>query len=163
MNMLIETLQHASTNTYSWAIVGMIAAVTLFSLYKWRTCPYLGHTKSITQDESYRQLDQPFVAGARFVVVMLAGIAAILTGLALVSEQINPLLALLLIVAGVFTVQVEPALLNIQESVTRLVSAQCQGHDATAAAEERLRYAHLWLVTANFILLVAVILALLAF
>jgi hypothetical protein len=163
MNMLIETLQQASANPYSWAIVGLIAAVWLFSVYKWRTCPYLCRTITISQDESHEQLDRPFVAGARFVVVMLAGITAIVAGLGLVSHQVNPPLALLLIVVGVFAVQIEPALLQIEESVARLVSAQCQGPDPVTAAEERLRHAHLWLVTANFTILVAVVLTLLAF
>jgi hypothetical protein len=163
MNMLIETLQQVANSPYSWGVVALIAAVALFSLYKWRACPYLCHTKAISLDESHEQLDRPFVAGPRFVVVMLAGIAAIVTGLGLVSHQVNPPLALLLIVAGVIAVQIEPALLRIEESVARVVTAQCQGPDAVAAAEERLRYAHLWLVTANFTILVAVVLTLLAF
>ena len=163
MNMLIETLQQVANSPYSWGVVALIAAVALFSLYKWRACPYLCHTKAISLDESHEQLDRPFVAGPRFVVVMLAGIAAIVTGLGLVSHVVNPPLALLLIVAGVIAVQIEPALLRIEESVARVVTAQCQGPDAVAAAEERLRYAHLWLVTANFTILVAVVLTLLAF
>ena len=163
MNMLIETLQQVANSPYSWGVVALIAAVALFSLYKWRACPYLCRTRAISLDESHEQLDRPFVAGPRFVVVMLAGIAAIVTGLGMVSHVVNPPLALLLIVAGVFAVQVEPALLRIQESVARVVSAQCEGPDAVTAAEERLRYAHLWLVTANFTILVAVVLTLLAF
>jgi hypothetical protein len=163
MSMLIQTLHQASANPDSWIIVGLIAAVALFSVYKWRACPYLCHTKSISLDESLRQQDHPFAAGPRFVLVMSAGIAAILIGLSLVSQQVNPLLALLLIVAGVFAVHFEPALLGMQDSVRRVVSAQCQGPEAVAAAEERLRYAHIWLVGANFILLIAVVLVLLAF
>jgi uncharacterized membrane protein YfcA len=163
MNMLIQTLQQASANPYSWAIVAMLALVTLYSIYKWRACPYLCHVKEISADESRAQHERPFVAGARFVVVMLVGIAAIVTGLGLVAHQINPPLALLLVVAGVFTVQIEPALLRIRESISRLVSAHYEGPDAITAAEERLSYAHLWLVTANVTLLAAVVLALLAF
>ena len=163
MNMLIVTLQQASANPYSWGIVGLIGAVAPFSYYKWRACPYLCHTKAISLDESHQQLNRSFVAGPRFVVVMLVGIAAIVTGLGMVSHEVNPLLALMLIVAGVFAVQIEPALLRIQESVARLVSAQCEGADAVTAAEERLRYAHLSLVTANFTIMIAVVLALLAF
>lgn len=163
MNMLIETLQQVANSPYSWGVVALIAAVALFSFYNWRACPYLCHTKAISLEDSRKQLDRPFAAGPRFVVVMLAGIAAILTGLGLIAHQVNPPLALLLIVAGVFAVQIEPAGLHIQESVARVVTAQSQGADAVAAAEERLRYAHLWLVTANFTILVAVVLALLAF
>ena len=109
MNMLIVTLQQASANPYSWGIVGLIGAVALFSYYKWRACPYLCHTKAISLDESHQQLNRSFVAGPRFVVVMLVGIAAIVTGLGMVSHEVNPLLALMLIVAGVFAVQIEPA------------------------------------------------------
>jgi hypothetical protein len=144
-------------------VVALIAAVALFSLYKWRACPYLCHTKAISPEDSREQLDRPFVAGPRFVIVMLAGIAAIVTGLGMVSHVVNPPLALLLIVTGVFAVQVEPALLQIQKSVARLVTAQFEGADTVTAAEERLRYAHLWLVTANFTILAAVVLTLLAF
>ncbi len=163
MNMLIETLQQASANPYSWGIVGLIALVAAISLIKFRTCPYLHRTIEISPSESQSQVDQPFVAGPRFVIVMLAGIAAILTGLSMVSQQVDPLLALLLIVLGVFAVQIEPAMLRIRESVARLVAAQVQGSDQVAAAEERLRYAHIWLVTANITILCCVVLALLAF
>ncbi len=163
MNMLIETLHQVANSPYSWGVVALIAAVALFSLFNWRACPYLCHTKAISLEDSRKQLNRPFVAGPHFVVVMLAGIAAILTGLGMISHVVNPPLALLLIVAGVIAVQIEPALLRIQESVARVVSAQCEGPDAVTAAEERLRYAHLWLVTANFTILVAVVLTLLAF
>lgn len=163
MSMLIHTLQLASANPYSWAIVGLIAAVALFSVYKWRNCGYRCHTKAISLDESRRQLDRPFTAGPRFVIVMLAGITAILIGLGLVSHQVNPLLALLLIVAGVFAVHLEPAVLRIHEAAARVISAQCQGPGAVSAAEERLRYAHIWLVVANFALFIAAALVLLAF
>ncbi len=163
MNMLIETLQQVANSPYSWGVVALIGAVALFSFYQWRACPYLCRTKAISLEESRKRLDRPFVAGPQFVVVMLAGIAAMLTGLGLVAHVVNPPLALLLIVAGVVAVQIAPALLHIQESVARVVTAQCQGPDAVAAAEERLRYAHLWLVTANFTILIAVVLTLLAF
>lgn len=163
MTALIETLQQASANPNAWVLVALIALVTAISVYKWRSCPYLGRTKNISQGESQAQVERPFVAGPRFVIVMLAGIAAMMIGLTLVSRGVTPLLALLLIVVGVFAVQTEPALLQIRESVTRLIAAKVQGPDQVAAAEERLRYAHIWLVTANFTLLMAVILALLAF
>jgi hypothetical protein len=163
MNSLISTLHEAGTNPYAWTIVGLIAVFVLFSVYKWRTCPYLRRTSEISLDESQRQLDRAFSAGPRFVIVMLAGIAAILAGLTLFSRQIDPLLALLLIAAGVFAVHLEPALLRIQEAALRVVSAQCQGPDAIAVAEERLRYAYIWLVVANVALFFAVIIVLLAF
>lgn len=163
MTALIETLQRASANPYAWVIVGLIALVAAISVYKWRTCPYLCGTIDIGQDESQARVDRPFVAGPRFVIVMLTGIAAMVVGLTLVSREVNPLLALLLIVVGVFAVQTEPAMLRIREATERLVAAQIQGPDQVAAAAERLRYAHIWLVTANFTLLLAVVLALLAF
>ena len=163
MNMLIQTLHQASANPYSWAIAGLIAMVTLFSVYKWYACPYLCRTKAISPEESHQQLNRSFAAGPRFVVVMLGGIAAMLVGLSLVSREVYPLLALLLIAVGVFAVHLEPALLRLQDSALRVISAQCQGPEAIAAAEDRLRYAHISLVGANFTLLGAVVLVLLAF
>ena len=163
MNMLIETLQRASANPWSWGVVALIGAVAMFYLYQWRTCPYLCHRRQITPEESAVQLDQPFVAGPRFVVVMLAGIASVLAGLAMVSYEANPPLALLLIVLGVFAVKTEPALLQLRESVNRVVAAQLQGPEAVSAAEERLNSAHLWMVATNFLILFAAIAALLAF
>lgn len=163
MKMLVETLGAIGNSPYAWAIVGLIAAAALFSLYQYYTCPYLCHRRDISAAESAESLDRPFVAGARFVVVMLAGIAAILAGLTMISREVNPPLALLLIVAGVFAVQIEPAILRIQEAVNRVVAAHAQGPDAISAAEERLRTAHLWLVMTSFAILIAVVLALLAF
>jgi hypothetical protein len=163
MNMLVDTLHQVGESPYSWAIVGLIAAATLFSLFKFRTCPYLHHTKAIPPEESAASLDRPFAAGPRFVLVMLAGIAAILTGLTMLSHEINPPLALLFIVFGVFAVQIEPALLQIQEAVKRVTAAHAQGPEAITAAEDRLRNAHVWLVMTSFTILIAVVLALLAF
>jgi len=163
MNMLVDTLHAAGDNPYSWAIVGLIAAATLFSLYQFYTCPYLCRTRQISDEESAASLDRPFAAGPRFAVVMLAGIAAILAGLTMLSREANPPLALLLIVLGVFAVQIEPALLQIQEAVKRVAAAHAQGPEAIAAAEDRLRNAHIWLVMTSFTILIAVVLALLAF
>ena len=155
----------ASGSTSSTVTKGrtLIAIVTGISLMKWRLCPYLHRTKDITEGESQARLDQPFVAGPRFVLIMLAGIVAIIAGLAMVSQQVSPTLALLLIVLGVFAVQIEPAVLRIRESVDRVVAAQVQGPDQIAAAEERLRYAHIWLVSTNLMILIAAVLALLSF
>lgn len=163
MKNLIGTLQQASANPYSWVIVALIGLVAAISLYKFRNCPYLAGTKKISDSEIQAEVDQPFVAGARFVVIMLAGILAILIGLSMVSQQVTPILALLLIVLGVFAVQIEPALLRLRESVARVVVAQVQGPDQIAAARERLRYSHIWLVAANVMILFCVVLALLAF
>ena len=134
MNPLIDSLRQAGSNPYSWATAGLILAVALYSLYHWRTCPYLNHTKQVSPAESQAEVDRPFVAGPRFVVVILAGLGAVFAGLGMVSHQVNPPLALLLVVAGVFAVQIEPALLNIRESVARLVSAHREGPEAIAAA-----------------------------
>jgi hypothetical protein len=163
VNPLIDSLQEAAATPYSWAIAGLILAVALHTVYRWRSCPYLNHTKAISPAESRAELDRPFVAGPRFVLVMLAGLGAIFAGLFMVSHQVDPPLALLLIVAGVFAVQIEPALLHVRESVARLVSAHLEGPDAVAAAEERLRYAHIGMVTTNVVILIALVLILLAF
>lgn len=163
MNMLSETLRSVGGNPYSWVIVGLIAAAALYSVYQFYRCPFLCRTRRISPEESARSDDRPFAAGPRFIAVMLCGIAAILAGLTMISRDANPPLALLLIVFGVFAVQVEPAVLQIRESVKRVMAAQTEGPEAVAAAESRLRDAHLWLVITNVTILVAVVLALLAF
>lgn len=163
MTMLVDALHAAAVNPYSWAVVGLIALATLYSLYRLRTCSYLHRTRHISPEESEASLSRPFAAGPRFVIVMLAGITAILAGLWMILREVNPPVALLSIVLGVFAVQVEPALLQIQEAEKRVVAAQLQGSEAIATAEGRLRDAHVWLVMTSFTILIAVVLALLAF
>jgi len=163
MNMLIETLHQVGTNPYSWVVVALIAAVALFSLYHWLRCPYLNHRREITRTDLAAESDRPFVAGPRFVIVMLAGIGAIFTGLGMILHHLYPPLALLLIVVGVLAVQIEPALLRIRGAVTRLIGAQLEGPEAVASAEERLRYAHIGVVSTSFVILFAAVLGLLAF
>jgi hypothetical protein len=163
MKMLVDTLHAAGDNPYSWAIVGLIGTVAAANIYKYRTCPYLCRTKTITPEESAAAIVRPFAAGPRFILVMLAGIGAILAGLTMLSSEANPPLALLLIVLGVFAVQSEPALLRVQDAVDHVVAAQSQGAEAIAAAEERLRYAHVWMSVTTVSILVAVVLLLLAF
>lgn len=163
MTLLVDALHAAAADPYSWVVVGLIGAAALFSLYKLRTSPYLHGTRSFPAGESQASLNRPFAAGPRFVVVMLAGIAAILTGLWMILREVNPPVALLSIVVGVFAVQVEPALLQIQEAVQRIAAARNQGAEAIAAAEDRLRDAYRWLVMISFTILIAVVAALLAF
>lgn len=163
MKMLIDSLQQVSADPYSWGVVALLGGAAGFNVYHWLRCPYLCHSQVISPEESRESLDRPFVAGPRFVIVMLAGIASILAGIAMVSRGMNPPLALLLIAGGVFAVQTEPGLLRIQEAARRVVAAQLEGAGAISSAEDRLRQAHLGMVTASVGTLVAVILALLAF
>lgn len=163
MNMLVDALHAAAANPYSWGVVGLIGATTLYSMYLLRTCPYLHRTRLISAEESESSLNRPFAAGPRFVVVMLAGIAAILIGLWMILREVNTQVALLIIVVGVFAVQVEPVLLNVQEAMKRVSAAQRQGSEAIAAAEDRLRDAYGWLLLTSLTILIAVVLALLAF
>lgn len=163
MTRLVDALHEAAVNPWSWAVVVLIAVATLVGLYQFRTCSHLHGTRTFSPEESQASLDRPFAAGPRFVVVMLAGIAAILAGLWMILREVNPPVALLTIVVGVFAVQIEPVLLQIQECAKRIVAAQNQGPEAIAAAEDRLRDAYVWLVMTSFTILIAVVAALLAF
>lgn len=163
MNMLVETLGRASEHPLVWVAIMLIALNGLVAAYRWHSCPYLCGRAHVTQEVAQARLMQPFMAGPAFFVVMLGGIAAILAGLGLIDRAIEPVYGLLLVIAGVFVVQVEPARMKLRESLDRVVAAGHLGPEAIATARTRLRAGHLWLVSLNFVLAGAMTLGLVAF
>ena len=163
MNMLVETLDKASAHPAIWIGICLIAAHGIVAFWQWRTCPYICGRALISREEAMARLSNPFLAGPRFFATMLAGIAAVLAGLALIDADIEPVYALLLVIAGVFVVQTEPARLRISEAIARVVAAEAAGTEAVQIAQKRLRDSHLWFVSLNFILALAMAAGVLAF
>lgn len=163
MKMLVETLDKAGADPLVWAAVGLIAVHGVFAAWQWRRCPYLCRTARITRAEAEAKLRNPFIAGPRFFLTMLAGIAALLVGLVLVEAGRDPGYALLIVIAGVFVVQIEPARLRLSEAVARVVASEAAGPEQVLIAHKRLRDSHLWFVALNFVLVMAMVAGLAAF
>lgn len=163
MNMLLETLGEVGQHGLTWAVIGLLAVLAVGRLYGWLACPYSCRTVTISREAAQAALMRPLIVGPRYVLAMIAGIGAMLAGLAMISQGQHPALAFALVVAGVFVVQTEPARLRLHEAVTRTIAAELSGPEAQAAAHERLRYSHLWLVSLHFLLLGGVTAGVLAF
>lgn len=163
MKMLVDTLDHASGEPLVWGAVGLIAAHGLVAAYRWIRCPYLCGTARISREEAEAKLNHPFLAGPRFFVTMLVGIAALVVGLVMIDAGRAPAYALLMIIAGVFVVQTEPARLRISEAVARVIASEAAGPEQVMIAHKRLRDSHLWFVAVNFVLVVAMVAGLAAF
>lgn len=163
MNMLIETLGMVSRDPLAWAGVGLMLLLGLVSAWQWVACPHLCGRAVVDPTEARTRIDRPFVAGPGFFLAMLAGIAAILTGLGLISAAVQPVNAFLLVLVGVYIVQTTPIRLRIREAVDRVIVAETEGADAVAIARDRLRSGHLYLVAMNLILAGTVSAGLLAF
>lgn len=163
MNALIETFAMVSEDPVTWLGVAAMVALGLGAAIHAYRCPYLRCTAEVSREDAIRRLDNPLMAGPRFLIVMLAGIAAILAGLGLVANGVYPANAFLLIVAGVYLVQTEPIRLSIRESTDRVIAAEAAGPEAAAAERERLRSGHVYHVFMNFALAALVSAGLLAF
>ncbi|MCL5775523.1 hypothetical protein M1105_00750 [Limibaculum sp. FT325] len=163
MKMLVDTLDQASNDPLVWGAVGLIALHGIGATVKWLRCPYLCRTAQITRDEAEARLRNPFIAGPRFFVVMLMGIAALVAGLVLIDAGRIPNYALLLVIAGVFVVQIEPARLRVSEAVARVVASEAATPEQMTIAHKRLRDSHLWFVALNFVLVIAMVAGLAAF
>lgn len=163
MNMLVDTLAKAGDHPSVWVAIGLIVAHGVFALVQWRTCPYCCGKAKITREEAEERMRSPFLAGPRFLVTMLAGIALVLSGLWLIDADIEPVYAFLLVIAGVFVIQIEPARLRLSESVARVVASETSGPEAMIIARKRLSDSHLWYVALNFVLAAGMTAGILAF
>lgn len=163
MKMLVETLDRASGDPLVWGAIGLIVLHGLVAAYKWFRCPYLCGTARISREEAQAKLRNPFLAGPRFFLTMLGGIAALVGGLVLIEAGREPGHALLLIMAGVFVVQIEPARLRLSEAVARVIACEAANPEQALIAHKRLRDSHLWFVALNFVLAIAMVAGLMAF
>ncbi|MEM1385884.1 MAG: hypothetical protein AAF713_18205 [Pseudomonadota bacterium] len=163
MKMLVSTLGMIGNEWLAWAAVGLLAALSAVPLYRFLHCPILAGTRKFTAEEAQDEIDSPFIAGPRFALGMLFGIGAIIAGLSLIAGDIVPVYGFLIVVAGVFVVQTEPARLRLREGQARAAAASLGGPEQQAEAADRLRYSHLFLITSHLAILVAVVAALLAF
>jgi hypothetical protein len=161
--MLVEELRALADDPLTWAAVPALAAFAGHALWHWRTCPLLDRTKHVTLAEAEAAVDQPRIAGPRFLVLMLLGIAATLAGLSFIAEGIYPTAAFYLLLAGVFVIQTEPARLQIREAELRVVAAERHGEDARRIAIERLETLNIWLLSLELAILAGVMGFLLAF
>lgn len=163
MNMLLEELARVAGNPLSWGAVAVLAAFAVYSVWHWRTCPLLRVGPNVTHTEAEAALNRPIAEGVRFLGLMLAGIALTLTALSFISLGIYPVVAFYMLLTGLFVIQTEPARRQIREAELRVVAAECQTEDVQEAALAQLRSGHQWLLTINFLLLLAAAVALLAF
>jgi len=163
VNMLLRELSALSSDPFAWGAVLLLASFAVYALWHWRVCPLLHERARIDRADAAAALERPLADGARFLLFMLGGIAATLTGLTFIAEGAYPTVAFYLLLAGLFVIQTEPARREVRQSELRVVAAELEGDEARHAALERLRSAHLWLVALHFLLLGGAATALLAF
>jgi len=163
MKMLVDTLDQASGEPLVWGAIALIAVHGIVAAVHWKSCPYLCGTARISREDAEARLKNPFLAGPRFFLMMLAGIAALVTGLLMIDHAIAPAFALMLVIAGVFVVQIEPARLRVSEAVARVIASEAAGPEQAMIAHKRLRDSHLWFVGLNFVLVIAMVAGLAAF
>jgi hypothetical protein len=165
MNMLLESLTMVADDPFAWGSVVLMGGFSVYAVYHRVTCPILrgdALPESMVAEAraAAREVPRP---GWRFGLLMMAGIAATVTGLSFVASGPAPTIAFYLLLAGVFVIQTEPVRLQIREAQDRAAATQHSNPDDHHAAVARLRASHMWLVWLNFLLLGATGTALLAF
>ncbi|MEO1773543.1 MAG: hypothetical protein AAFS07_01190 [Pseudomonadota bacterium] len=137
MNMLLETLNTVGSHPVPWIVVAFVILGALAVMRKRATCPHLRGTATVSYEEAKARLDQPFVAGAGYAFTIVIGIAAMVTGLAMIANSIAPVAAFVVLSAGIVTVQIAPHFLRLREGYDRVIAARAEGPDALAFARER--------------------------
>ncbi len=147
MNSLIDELHRLASDPIAWGAVPILAAFAIYAIWHRYSCPLLHRTAHITLEQAEKVVGKPHFAGPRYLILMLAGIAATVAALTLISEGIYPTLAFYLLVAGVFVIQTEPARLQLREAEMRVVAAEVMGPEARQSAIARLETSIVWLAT----------------
>ncbi|GMG83481.1 hypothetical protein LNKW23_26940 [Paralimibaculum aggregatum] len=163
MNMLVDELRALSADPVAWGAVPVLAAFVVWSFASRRLCPLMNCANRISDEEARKVAGGPRVAGPRFLVLMLVGIVAAVTGLKLIGMGLYSTLAFYLLLAGVFVIQTEPARLQIREAQHRVAAARNRGEEAVASEIQRLGASHNWLIGLQAIMLVGTALFLVAF
>ncbi|MEM6356505.1 MAG: hypothetical protein AAF844_12600 [Pseudomonadota bacterium] len=163
MNMLIETLSEVSGHPIAWASVAAVASLALFSFAHFAMCPYVRGSYDPNDQRTLRHLDKPVIAGPRYFFVMLAGIVAMISGLAMISAGREPVLAFVIVAAGICIVQIAPLRLRLQEAADRVVAADRETPEAGAEARERLRIMHYVNIAMSMVIALLLAVGLLSF
>ena len=163
MTMLLAELGRLAADPLAWGAIAALAGFTAHALWHWRVCPLVNARAQIDHAQAAAAIARPFVDGPRYLLLMLGGIAATVTGLGFIAEGIYPTLAFYLLLAGLFVIQTEPARREIREAELRVVASEFETEEARETTLSRLRSAHLWLVGLHVLLLVGAAAALLAF
>lgn len=163
MNMLISELGMLSADPFAWGAILLLAAFAGYALWHWRTCPILAGRVCPSAPSAAEAVDGALVDGPRYLLLMLGGIAATVTGLGFIAEAVFPTAAFYLLLGGLFVIQTEPARRELRLGELRVALAEAEGPDAVEAAIDRLRSAHHWLVALHFLVLIAAVVGLLSF
>ncbi|MEM6945596.1 MAG: hypothetical protein AAF416_01430 [Pseudomonadota bacterium] len=142
MNMLLETLTEVSSHPAAWLCVLAVASVAILSAIHCVMCPFVRGTEGSSDGFVPRYLDKPIIAGPVYFFVMLAGIIAMIAGLAMIADGKAPLIAFFIISAGICVVQIAPLRVRLAEAYDRIMAAQMISPDEVEIARERLRVMH---------------------
>lgn len=163
MNMLLEELQALAADPRSWAVVAVMLFVSGRSFFVMLWCPHVRGVSNISDDQVAQAQSNPFEPGMRFGFMMVIGIALTVLGLFMIASGTQPTLALAALVAGIVAVQTEPARLRIRESKQRLIARRDAAADVLAIERDRLSGSHRELAITNFLIMAALIMALMSF
>ncbi len=163
MNMLIDELHALAEDPRSWAVVAVMLLFAAHSLFAVLRCPYVRGVADISDAEVVDAKANPFEPGARFALMMVAGIALTIVGLFMIASGTKPTIALAAMVAGIVCIQTEPARLRIRESKQRIVARRDAPVEVMAIEQDRLHGSHRELAITNFLIIAALVAALMAF
>ncbi|MEL6766402.1 MAG: hypothetical protein AAFP17_04425 [Pseudomonadota bacterium] len=163
MNMMIETLAEVSGNPIAWLSVAAVACIALLSVGHFFMCPYVKGTYDPNDSRTIRHFDKPIIAGPRYFFTMVAGIFAMVSGLAMISAGTQPVIAFMIVVAGICVVQIAPLRLRLREAADRVVAADRETPEAGAEARWRLKGVHLTNIATSIVIALLLAIALLSF
>lgn len=163
MNMLIEELENLSTDPLAWIVVAIMAILSLIAMVQYMRCPLGRGIATITDEQTRAAQNNQNKIGPRFGLMMMGAMALAVTGLFMIADGVNTVLALILVIVGIVLIQTEPARLRIRDQTTQVLAYRDAPEQAQADARYRLRAGYRELAARNFALLAGVVAALLAF
>lgn len=138
MNRLIEVCRTVADHPVSWVVIGALVAVALYGVLHMRYCPHVRGTATVSDGEAAARLASPWIAGPGYALVLLAGIALMLTAFGMIAMGTRPVVSFVTLSLGIAVVQGAPVWLRLREAYDRVVAAGAEGPEAVAFARERL-------------------------
>lgn len=142
MDMVLQNFSRLCELPAVWAILGLMVARALFSIYGYFRCPIFNHGASMDAESDRAAVQGLFVRSPRFLMTMIVGLGLAIGGIYSMQEpDIGPF-AVAAVLLGVFLLIVEPSRLTVEENTRRVSAARLDGDDAVTFAMERLRASH---------------------
>lgn len=162
-DMLVSALQELGDRPLSWLAPLVLFGLACWSLWRYRALETPKTATEAEAAEARAYLLSKVAQGPGHLLIMLASIFAMITGLVMVTKEVHPVIGFIVLVSGAIVANVEPLRVRMRIAGARLRAADPGDQDGVEAARSDLQDMHRSLVITLFVLTACVALALAVF